>query len=115
MELEIIMLSEISQPRKAKGWAGGVAQVVEHPPSKCETLNSNPRTVKKKKISQFACFCTFIEPRLKMLMMIIIIGHECEQETMWGVISGRGRGKGKETEKGRRSKYTPCLCSKTAE
>jgi hypothetical protein len=31
------------------------------------------------------------------------------------VINGRGKGKGKEMEKGRRSKYASCLCSKTAE
>jgi hypothetical protein len=28
---------------------GRVAQEVEHLPSKCETLNSNPSTIKKKK------------------------------------------------------------------
>jgi hypothetical protein len=32
---------------KKKGRAGGVAQVVEHLPSKCEALSSNPRRKKK--------------------------------------------------------------------
>jgi hypothetical protein len=35
-------------PNTKKG-AGGVAQVVEHLPSKHEALNSSPNTVKKKK------------------------------------------------------------------
>jgi hypothetical protein len=30
------------------GWAGGVAQVVEHLPSKCKALSSYPSTAKKK-------------------------------------------------------------------
>jgi hypothetical protein len=30
-------------------WTGGVAQVVEHLPSKHEVLSSNPSTAKKKK------------------------------------------------------------------
>jgi hypothetical protein len=30
-------------------WAGGIAQMVEHFPSKCEAQNSNPSTGKKKK------------------------------------------------------------------
>jgi hypothetical protein len=29
--------------------AGGMAQVIEHLPSKCEDLNSNPSTAKNKK------------------------------------------------------------------
>jgi hypothetical protein len=29
-------------------WAGGVVQIVEHLPNKCEALSSNPSTEKKK-------------------------------------------------------------------
>jgi hypothetical protein len=36
--------------------ASGVAQVVEHLPSKCEALNSIPSTEKKKKVSFLATF-----------------------------------------------------------
>jgi hypothetical protein len=35
-------------PLKVKGRAGGVAQVLEHLPSKSEALNSNPSTTKRK-------------------------------------------------------------------
>jgi hypothetical protein len=35
--------------RNAQIWAGGVAQVVQHLPSKSEALISNPRAAKKKK------------------------------------------------------------------
>jgi hypothetical protein len=41
----------IFQARGLKTWlrAGRVAQVVEHPPSKCEALSSNSNNTKKKK------------------------------------------------------------------
>jgi hypothetical protein len=35
--------------KKSQKRAGGVAQVVELLPSKCEALSSNPNTAKKKK------------------------------------------------------------------
>jgi hypothetical protein len=38
-------LSKITRAKRA----GGMAQAVEHLPSKCDTLSSNPRTTKKKK------------------------------------------------------------------
>jgi hypothetical protein len=34
-------------PQKKKGSAGGVTQVVDHVPSKCEALSPNPNTAKK--------------------------------------------------------------------
>jgi hypothetical protein len=46
------VLKTLSQKKKKKNStnrANGVTQVVEHPPSKCEVLSSNP-TIKKKKI-----------------------------------------------------------------
>jgi hypothetical protein len=39
------------QTNRAKG-AGVMAQVIEHLPSKCKALCSNPRTTKKKKESR---------------------------------------------------------------
>jgi hypothetical protein len=35
--------------KKCQNWAGGVAQVIQHLPSKCEALSTNPSTTKKKK------------------------------------------------------------------
>jgi hypothetical protein len=74
-----LMLSEISQPQKTKDWMGRVAQVVELLPSKLEALSLNLSTVKEK--SQFTCFCTFVEPRPKIMMTIIIV-YKCEKETI---------------------------------
>jgi hypothetical protein len=45
----------ISKITKAKSW--GVAQVVEHLPSKCKALSSSPSTEKKKKKSTFHQAC----------------------------------------------------------
>jgi hypothetical protein len=39
----------LSQKYLTQKRAGGVAQVVEYPPSKCEALSSNSSTAKKKK------------------------------------------------------------------
>jgi hypothetical protein len=47
MTLWLQGLLEISWQEEAL-WAGGVTQVVERLPSKCEALSSNPNTVKKK-------------------------------------------------------------------
>jgi hypothetical protein len=44
-----ILAETLSQQNTSQKGAGGVAQVVEHLPSKNEALNSNPSTVKKKK------------------------------------------------------------------
>jgi hypothetical protein len=38
--------------KKEMGWAGGVAQVIEHLPGKHEALSSNPSTTKKTKIKE---------------------------------------------------------------
>jgi hypothetical protein len=46
------MLRFISKIIRAK-WAGGMSQVVEHLPTKCEALSSNPNTTKKKKMPPY--------------------------------------------------------------
>jgi hypothetical protein len=48
-QLKQIVLKTLSQEYSAQNRTGRVAQVVEHLPSKCEALSSNPRTSKKKK------------------------------------------------------------------
>jgi hypothetical protein len=49
------LISKITRAKRS----GGMAQVVEHLPSKCETLSSNPSTGKKKKvISVQVIMCT---------------------------------------------------------
>jgi hypothetical protein len=42
----------VGEEKVGKIWAGGVAQVEEHLPSKCEALSSNPNTAKGKKKRQ---------------------------------------------------------------
>jgi hypothetical protein len=44
-----IVLETISQKYPTQNRAGGVTQVVEHLPHKCEALSSNPSTAKKEK------------------------------------------------------------------
>jgi hypothetical protein len=62
-EAEIRKIAVQSQPRQivhktlplkytTRNRAGGVAEVVEHLPSKCEALNSNPSTAKNKQTNK---------------------------------------------------------------
>jgi hypothetical protein len=46
---EQIVCKILSQKCPKQKRAGGVAQVVEHLPSRCEVLNSNPKDCQKKK------------------------------------------------------------------
>jgi hypothetical protein len=51
--------------------------------------------------------CSFMEPRSKMMLIIItiIIGNECVWETVWGQSAGGGKGKESilRNEEGRRT------------
>jgi hypothetical protein len=38
-----------------------------------------------------------VEPRPKIMMIVVITGHECIGETFWGTVGGRRR-KGEKTE-----------------
>jgi hypothetical protein len=44
----------------------------------------------KLKKPNIAWSCSFVEPRHKMMIMIIIMGHECEREIVLWEDSGNG-------------------------
>jgi hypothetical protein len=60
MKLVIIMLRKISQVKMPNIGAGGVAQVVQHLPSKHEPLSSNHSTAKKQKNNKNAKYRMFL-------------------------------------------------------
>jgi hypothetical protein len=58
------MRSTLSFLKKQLLWAGGVAQVVECLPRKCEVLSSDPSTAKKKKKKDFQLNLLFSWPNV---------------------------------------------------